>query len=148
MAVEKKGDTDSTGAAFEGVSPDTTKLVEKGSSGGDGVDRPSGGGGGGDKGGGKSGSGKSGGAPNAKKEEKKGNQIAQLIQFLKEVVIEFKKITWPERSQIIKETWSVLFLVTAITLMVLALDWVLAHAIFQPLENWLRLHGAGVGHGL
>jgi len=68
-------------------------------------------------------------------------------QFLKEVVIEFNKITWPGRSQVIQETYSVLFLVTVITLMVLSFDWFLGNVIFGPLEYWARLHGGGVGRG-
>ena len=67
-------------------------------------------------------------------------------QFLKEVAIEFKKISWPARQQVIQETYSVLFLVTVITLMVLAFDWVLGHGVFGPIEHWSRLHGGGVGH--
>jgi preprotein translocase SecE subunit len=73
--------------------------------------------------------------------------ISTARQFLKEVVIEFNKITWPGRAQVIQETYSVLFLVTVITLMVLSFDWFLGKAIFGPLEYWARLHGGGVGRG-
>jgi preprotein translocase SecE subunit len=73
--------------------------------------------------------------------------IGHARQFLKEVSIEFNKITWPGRAQVIQETYSVLFLVTIITLMVLSFDWFLGKAIFGPLEYWARLHGGGVGHG-
>jgi preprotein translocase SecE subunit len=73
--------------------------------------------------------------------------IASARQFLKEVAIEFNKITWPGRTQVIQETYSVLFLVTIITLMVLSFDWVLGKAVFGPLEYWARLHGGGVGRG-
>lgn len=73
--------------------------------------------------------------------------IGTARQFLKEVAVEFNKITWPGRTQVIQETYSVLFLVTIITLMVLAFDWFLGRAIFGPLEYWARLHGGGVGRG-
>lgn len=73
--------------------------------------------------------------------------VKDVRQFLKEVAIEFNKITWPDRAQVIRETYSVLFLVTIITLMVLAFDWFLGHAIFGPLEHWARMHGGGIGHG-
>jgi preprotein translocase SecE subunit len=73
--------------------------------------------------------------------------IGSARQFLKEVAIEFNKITWPGRAQVIQETYSVLFLVTVITLMVLSFDWFLGKAIFGPLEYWARLHGGGVGRG-
>ncbi len=76
-----------------------------------------------------------------------GESLKDVRQFLKEVVIEFGKITWPGRPQVIQETWSVLFLVTAITLLVLGFDWFLGHAVFGPLEHWARLHGGGVGSG-
>lgn len=74
-----------------------------------------------------------------------GESIKDVRQFLREVAIEFRKITWPGRAQVFQETYSVLFLVTVITLMVLAFDWVLGHAVFGPLEHWARLHGGGVG---
>jgi preprotein translocase SecE subunit len=66
-------------------------------------------------------------------------------QFFSEVVVEFRKISWPDRAQVIRETWSVLVLVTVITLLVLGFDWVLGNAVFGPLEHFARLHGAGVG---
>ncbi len=73
-----------------------------------------------------------------------GESIKDIRQFLKEVLIEFQKITWPERAQVIRETYSVIFLVTVITLMVLGFDWVLGHAVFGPLEHWSRMLGGGV----
>jgi preprotein translocase SecE subunit len=74
-----------------------------------------------------------------------GESLKDIRQFLKDVVVEFTKITWPGRPQVMQETWSVLFLVALITLLVLGFDWFLAHAIFGPLEHWARLHGGGVG---
>lgn len=73
-----------------------------------------------------------------------GESIKDIRQFLKEVLIEFQKITWPERAQVIRETYSVIFLVTVITLMVLGFDWVLGHAVFGPLEHWSRMLGGGL----
>lgn len=93
--------------------------------------------------------------PNKKGEQKKaaiddteielGESLKDIRQFLKDVVVEFTKITWPGRPQVIQETLSVLFLVALITVAVLGFDWFLAHAIFGPLEHWARLHGGGVG---
>jgi len=74
-----------------------------------------------------------------------GESLKDIRQFLKDVVVEFTKITWPGRTQVLQETWSVLFLVALITLLVLGFDWFLAHAVFGPLEHWARLHGGGVG---
>lgn len=74
-----------------------------------------------------------------------GESLKDIRQFLKDVVIEFTKITWPGRPQVIQETLSVLFLVALITVVVLGFDWFLAHAVFGPLEHWARLHGGGVG---
>jgi len=84
-----------------------------------------------------------------KKEDKGGigQSIAEGRQFLKEVYIEFNKITWPERPRVIRETYSVLVLVALITVMVLAFDWFLGNAIFGPLEHWARMHGGGIGKG-
>ena len=68
-----------------------------------------------------------------------------VIQFLKEVDIERRKISWPEPSQVVRETWSVLFLVTVITTLVLTFDWAVGHFVFGPLEHWARLNGGGIG---
>ena len=76
---------------------------------------------------------------------KRGNVFTEIAQFLREVAIEHRKITWPERPQIIRETWSVLVLVACITVVVLAFDWVLGQAVFGPLEHFARLYGAGRG---
>ena len=70
--------------------------------------------------------------------------VKDIRQFLKEVAIEFQKISWPDRAQVIRETYSVIFLVTIITLMVLAFDWVLGNAVFGPLEHWARMLGGGI----
>lgn len=90
----------------------------------------------------------------SKKEQSKDNDsvsllqsIVNLQQFLKGVLIEFSKISWPSRAQVIQETTTVLCLVTIITVMVLAFDWFLGHAVFGPIEHWARLHGGGLGSG-
>jgi len=86
-----------------------------------------------------SGSGKSGKDPkNGNKPQ--GNFITDFIKFLKEVRNEIKKITWPERGQVIKETWSVVVLVTLITFLVLGYDYVLGHFVFGPIEHWAKIH--------
>jgi preprotein translocase SecE subunit len=87
----------------------------------------------------------SGGAPTSigKGIQKKGS----LIQFVKEVVIEFRKISWPGSKEVIQATWSVIALVAIITLLVLGFDWLLGHAFFSPLEHFARMHGGGVGSG-
>ncbi|HEY9760026.1 MAG TPA: preprotein translocase subunit SecE [Oculatellaceae cyanobacterium] len=112
---------------------DTTKSTS--SSGGSGKH-------GSDKTGGSSGG---GGNPPGKKDSASGSS-QNLPQFLREVVLEFKKITWPDGKEVAQATWSVLALVAIITLLVLGFDWLLAHAFFQPLEHFARLHGGGVGH--
>ncbi len=77
-----------------------------------------------------------------------GGGDGNLIQFLREVLFEFKKITWPGGKEVVQATWSVLALVAIITLLVLGFDWVLAHAFFGPLEHWSRIHGGLGGPGL
>lgn len=147
MAVENKEDADST--SNSGLYTDNTALVKKGSSGGIApvTDSDKGDDGNKNKGsGGREGKGKGSGDTKAGQSSLL-QRWSALLQFVKEVIIEFKKVSWPERSQIIKETWSVLFLVAVITVTVLAFDWALSHAIFMPLEQWARLHGGGFGHG-
>ncbi len=74
---------------------------------------------------------------------KRSNPFIEAAQFLREVGIEHHKITWPDRNQIFRETWSVLVLVASITVVVLFFDWVLGQAIFGPLEHFARIYGAG-----
>lgn len=76
--------------------------------------------------------------PKAKKEEKTG--LASYIEFLKLTRIEYKKINWPDRRQIVQETWTVLVLVTFITFLVLGYDWVLGNLVFGPLEHWIKIN--------
>jgi len=70
--------------------------------------------------------------------------LSHFIQFLKEVNVERRKISWPHRDQVLRETLSVLFLVALMTLLVLGFDWILGH-IFGLLEHFARLHGGGIG---
>jgi preprotein translocase SecE subunit len=74
-----------------------------------------------------------------------GEQIKDFQQYLKDVVVEFRKISWPDRSEIGRATLSVLVLVAIITLLVLGFDFILGRAIFGPLDHWVRLHGGLVG---
>ena len=67
-----------------------------------------------------------------------GARISEARQFLKEVYWEFRKISWPSRSQVIRETYSVIFLVTVITVMVLAFDYVVGKGIFDPLDKFAK----------
>ena len=74
-----------------------------------------------------------------------GEQIKGFQQYLKDVVVEFSKISWPDRSEVGRATLSVLVLVAIITLLVLGFDFILGRAIFGPLDHWVRLHGGLVG---
>lgn len=68
-----------------------------------------------------------------------------IVEFLKGVVVEFKKISWPPREQVIKETYSVIVLVALITCAVLAFDFGIAKVVFEPLDHLARTLGGGVG---
>jgi preprotein translocase subunit SecE len=72
-------------------------------------------------------------------------QVVKSAQFLGEVRAEARKISWPERSQVIRETVSVLFLVTLITVFVWGFDLAVGKFIFGPLEHWAHLYGIGGG---
>lgn len=108
-------------------------TIDKGPGSGSGPGGKSGGSGG-------SGSSKSGKDPNKNGAKKQGNFISDFAKFLKEVRTEIKKISWPERGQVIKETWSVVVLVTLITFLVLGYDYVLGHFVFGPIEHWAKIH--------
>lgn len=75
-----------------------------------------------------------------------GNNFGEFLQFLHDCWLEFRKISWPTRQQVIKETWSVLVLVTLITGSVLAFDWLVGRAVFEPLDKFAKKLGGGVGH--
>ncbi|HEY9777336.1 MAG TPA: preprotein translocase subunit SecE [Planktothrix sp.] len=110
---------------------------------GKGPDKSSGSGKGGSAGKGSGGRGESGKGKGKAGESK----LQEFIQFMGEVVIEFKKVTWPTKDEVFRETMSVLVLVALLTVMVLAFDWVVATGFFQPVENWARMHGGGIGRG-
>jgi len=103
----------------------------------------------GGSGGGGDGSGKSGGSGKGDGSGKSGpgktreaGGFAGYQQFLKEVYIEYRKITWPDRQQITKETMSVLVLVTFITFLVLGYDLALGK-IFGYIEHLSRIYAGG-----
>lgn len=87
--------------------------------------------------------------PNKKKVEEPGlgEQFAEFAQFLKDTAIEFRRISWPNRQQVIKETWSVIVLVTLLTVAVLGFDFAIARTIFEPLDKFAKKSGGGVGGG-
>lgn len=68
-----------------------------------------------------------------------------LFKFLSETLVELKKISWPDRRQVLRETIAVILLVCLITVCVLGFDWVVAKAIFEPLDHFARSVGGGIG---
>ncbi|MGD9681534.1 MAG: preprotein translocase subunit SecE [Candidatus Obscuribacterales bacterium] len=101
-----------------------------------------GGGGGGDGSGKGGGAGKSGPGKSGPGKTREAGGFAGYHQFLREVLIEYRKITWPDRQQITKETWSVLVLVTFITFLVLGYDFALGK-IFAYVEHLSRIYAGG-----
>jgi len=75
-----------------------------------------------------------------------GNNLSEFIDFLKDTWQEFRKISWPNRDQVIKETWSVLVLVAVITGAVLGFDWIIGKSVFEPIDRYAKKMGGGVGH--
>lgn len=71
--------------------------------------------------------------------------LAWLFQFLNDVLQELKKINWPDRKQVLRETLSVIVLVTLITGCVLGFDYAIAKAVFEPLDKFARQMGGGIG---
>lgn len=52
--------------------------------------------------------------------------VQQSMQFLREVVAEFKKVTWPTRKDVVAATIVVVVLVAIVALYVGAIDFVLS----------------------
>ncbi|MBX9671070.1 MAG: preprotein translocase subunit SecE [Candidatus Obscuribacterales bacterium] len=76
----------------------------------------------------------------SKKDEKPaGNGIKETLLFLNEVKNEARKITWPPKGQVAQETWSVIVLVTFITVMVLGFDYALGNWVFGPIEHFAKI---------
>lgn len=71
--------------------------------------------------------------------------VVSLQKFLVDTLVELRKITWPGRQQIIRETASVIFLVALITVAVLGFDYGLAKVVFEPLDRLARQMGGGIG---
>lgn len=64
-------------------------------------------------------------ATEKKKAEKKG-PWKTVVQFLRDVRIEMKKVIWPSRQEVINYTTVVLITVTVVTTFILVLDLVLS----------------------
>ena len=71
--------------------------------------------------------------------------IVGLQKFLKETIQELQKISWPDRNQVIRETLSVIVLVTIITAAVIGFDLAVAKVVFEPLDHLARHMGGGIG---
>ncbi len=54
-----------------------------------------------------------------------------LVDFLKEVRVEFNKISWPSKDQVTKEFISVLLLVTVLTGIIYVID-----KLFEVISNY------------
>ena len=67
--------------------------------------------------------------------EKSGGLVVGIKGYLKGVRSEWGKITWPERNQIIQETVIVLGVVILFTAVVLLLDLVFKHFVFNLLTG-------------
>lgn len=81
----------------------------------------------------------------SQKESSHNEQSESLVRFLKEVALEFRRVSWPDRQQVLRETLSVLVLVSIITGGVLAFDFAVARAVFEPLDKLARHLGGGIG---
>ena len=68
-----------------------------------------------------------------------------LVRFLAETLVELRKISWPDRQQVIRETAIVILLVCIITVAVLGFDWAVAKVVFEPLDHFARSVGGGIG---
>jgi preprotein translocase subunit SecE len=62
-----------------------------------------------------------------------GRWYSRSREFFGEVQVEFKKIAWPTRRQVLVETGVVLLVVTILTLLVLFFDWIFAFVA----NHWL-----------
>ncbi|MFQ5967870.1 MAG: preprotein translocase subunit SecE [Acidimicrobiia bacterium] len=62
------------------------------------------------------------GKPRPQAEEEKKSLFARIVQFLREVRAELRRVVWPTRQQMVAFTTVTLITTSALTLYVLALD--------------------------
>lgn len=77
---------------------------------------------------------KTDGGPRTALAAKKPNFVNQSIQFLREVKVELKKVTWPSRKQTIGSTVVVIVLVTVVSLFLGMVDFGLNNLIRVVLQ--------------
>ena len=65
----------------------------------------------------------------ARTSERRGNPIARLIRFIREVVAELRKVIWPTRKELITYTSVVIVFVTIMVTIVWLLDFGFAKAV-------------------
>ncbi len=82
--------------------------------------------------------------PAISKQQTEQGGIAGVVAFVASSIEELKKITWPDRQQVIKETLSVIVLVAIITAAVLGFDYVLGF-VFNNIDHLARKFGGGIG---
>jgi len=56
-------------------------------------------------------------------------QVEKSLQFLKEVRVEARKVTWPSRTEAVGATWVVVAMVAFISLFLFAVDFLLSRFI-------------------
>ena len=61
--------------------------------------------------------------------------IRGIPQGYQEVVVEMKKVTWPDRAQTIDATWRIIVFVLAIGLLIFMLDFVLQKLLVELIPS-------------
>ena len=67
-------------------------------------------------------------------QERRGNPIARLSLFLRQVVAELRKVVWPTRPQLITYFWVVLVFVIVVMTLVSLLDLGFGKLAFSPVR--------------
>jgi preprotein translocase subunit SecE len=68
--------------------------------------------------------------------ENKGSLKEGMVKYFKGVKTEWRKITWPERSQVFAETLVVLGVVFFFTVLVYVMD-ILFKGLFSTISKWV-----------
>jgi preprotein translocase subunit SecE len=51
------------------------------------------------------------------------NAVASTKRFVREVVEEMRKVTWPDRPQLVQSTWVILIFVLVVSGIIFVMDW-------------------------
>jgi preprotein translocase subunit SecE len=66
-----------------------------------------------------------------RKDRAQGSVFSRLALFIRQIVVELRKVIWPTRKELITYTWVVIIFVTVVASLVAVFDLVFAKLVFK-----------------